>query len=388
MARRSYQRGSVKARKGKWVIRWRERVPVAKGKFGWKHRAETLGSTRGMTKGEAQVVLRERLAELDPLGQFPMRETTFEELVKRWEEESLPNRSLSTQDGNRKVVRKHLRPFFGFYRLRDLNPALVQRFVQGKVKAGLSSQTVRNVYATFRAILNFGRRLHYLKENPADGVELPAKRGMKVRSVLRPEGVMAIAQAFQGRSDRSSLALLLCSYLTGLRRGELSGLKWKDVDFEKGKIRPQQAVWNGKECGLKSKASYQPVPLAPRLGELLLDLRFHSKYADPDDFVFAARNGKPLNLANWTRRKLKPLLRELGLPDGTLQSLRHSHSTQLNALGVDPKTLQSQLRHADAEITLSRYTHQLPEAQRGAVTRLEEQLYAAGKGYLCSDVRN
>lgn len=388
MARRSYQKGSVKVRNGRWVIRWRERVPTEHGKLGWKHRAETLDFIRSMSKGEARRILRERLAELDPFAHFPARDTTFAELVRRWEEESLPNRSLSTQNGYRKVVRKHLLPFFGSYRLRDLNPALVQRLVQSKVKEGLTPQTVRNVYTTLRAILNFGRRLKYLRDNPADGVELPRRRAEKERAVYRPEDVLAVVQACEANGDKFSQALVLCGYLTGLRRGELSGLKWQDVDFDKGQIQPRQAVWNGKECGLKSRASYQPIPLAPKLHALLLDLCLHSEYAEPGDYVFAARNGRPLNLANWTRRKLKPVLDKLGLPQGTLHSLRHSHSTHLNALGVDPKTLQSQLRHADAEITLSRYTHQVPDAQRAGVAKLEEQLYAAGKSQLCSDVLN
>jgi integrase len=71
---------------------------------------------------------------------------------------------------------------------------------------------------------------------------------------------------------------------------------------------------------------------------------------------------------------LKPLQKKLGLPENSLHCFRHSHSTQLNALGTDPKTLQTQLRHANPEITLGRYTHQVPELQKIAVQQLEEPL--------------
>lgn len=191
--------------------------------------------------------------------------------------------------------------------------------------------------------------------------------------VPRPEEVLTILDAF--RNNRTSKALVMCAYLTGLRRGEISGLKWQDVDFLAGVIRPQQAVWNGQECGLKSKAAYKPLPLPQKLRDALLELRAESKFRQDGDYVFTARNGKPLNLSNWGRRKLKPLQKKLGLREISLHCFRHSHSTQLNALGTDPKTLQTQLRHANPEITLGRYTHQVPELQKAAVQQLEEALY-------------
>ena len=372
--RRSFQNGCLTRRNGKWVIRWRERASAEEGKLRWKHRAETLGLVRNLKKGEVEAILRERLAELNPLGQFPTRDTEFTELLDRWATEVLPNKSLSTQEGYRKIVAKHLRPSFGGYRLRDISPSLVQRFVQERVKGGRNPQTVRNIYNTLRAVFKYGKRLKYLKENPADGVELP-KHAEKERTVLRPEDVIYILEAFQ--NDRTSLALVLCAYLTGLRRGEIGGLKWQDIDWEHGEIRPRQAVWNGKECGLKSRAAYKSLPLPAKLRECLLGLRLTTKYRHDRDYLFSAGNGKPLNLANWTRRKLKPVLEPLGLPEVSLHCFRHTHSTQLYALGTDPKTMQSQLRHANPEITLGRYTHAVPELQKQAVEQLEEQLHKA-----------
>src|SRR5262249_580855 len=153
-------------------------------------------------------------------------------------------------------------------------------------------------------VFDFGRRLKYLKENPADGVELP-RRMESERNVLEPKDVLAILDAF--KSDRTSSALILCAYLTGLRRGEISGLKWKDIDFLKGEIRPEQAVWNGKECGLKSRAAYKPLPLPSKLRDELLQLRATTKFPADGDFVFTAAKGQPLNLSNWGKRKLKPV---------------------------------------------------------------------------------
>lgn len=371
MTRRSFQKGTLVKRNGKWVGRWRERVSDENG-FVWKHRAETFGYTRNISKGEAEAMLRERLGELNPLAQCPTRDNTFGQLAARYREESLPNRSLSTRNGYEKLLRKHLLPFFGQYNLRDINPALVQRFVHSRVKEDLTPQTVRNIYNCLRAIFKFGKKLRYLKENPADGVELPRRDTQQARVVLTPEQVTSVIRAFT--NDQLSYAIVLCAYLTGLRHGEIAGLKWKDVDLLGCEIRPAQAVWNGKECGLKSRAAYKPLPLSPILREAFLVLRQNTQHVSDTDYVFATRSGKPLNLANWTRRRLKPIVRSMGLPEVSLHCLRHSLCTQLNDLGTDPKTLQAQARHADAETTLNRYTHQVPETQRKWVGKLDELL--------------
>ena len=393
MTRRSFQHGAVFRRNGKWVIRWRERMPGKDGHFVWKQRAETLESTATMTKAEARTILRERLSELDVSGQFHTRDTTFQELATRWESDSLPNKSRATQHGYMQLLNQRLLPFFGPYRLRDLQPSIVQRFVQRLIEESLAPQTVRNAYNTFRAILKFGRKLKYLKENPADGVELPTKKDKHERSVAARADVARIMHAFEERRDNTSVLIVQLAYMTGLRKGEIEGLKWKDIDFVQNEIRPVRAVWRGPEdwegveVPLKSPSSYKPLPLAPKLRELLLSRRAQAKRRGDDEYVFATADGKPATLANWERRKLYPLEIDLKLPQRiTLHSLRHSHSTDLNELGVDPKTLQSQMRHADAKLTLTRYTHQIAEAQRQAVADLEKQLLSTRVEACCSQL--
>ena len=314
------------------------------------------------------------MGELGTDARFPTADMRFSDLVSRWRDECLPNKSISTRNGYLKIVKCHLSPFFDPYNLRDLSTSVIQRFVQTRIERGMKTQTVRNAYNTLRAILKHSKRLKFLKENPADGVELPARNDSTERVTISPENVLKLAQCFRERNDRRSEAIVFCAYLTGLRLGEISGLKWRDVDFFSDEIRPRQAVWHGQECTLKSKASYKPLPLSPKLKELLLSMRGP---AGDEGFVFAPKSGKPIDLACWSLKTLYPAQSKLGIPKVTLHGFRHSHSTQLNALGVDPKTLQSQLRHAHAEITLSRYTHQLPEVQKVAVSKLEEQLLAS-----------
>ena len=385
--RRSFQKGYVTDRRGKWIIRWRERV-LKDGKLAWAHRLETLGATSSMTKGEARKILLERRNELNPLAHFPARETTLEQLGRRWEQESLPNKSLPTQAGYRKLLKKHILAGDGLalvcLRLPDLSPGLVQRFVSRKTEAGLSPQTVRNIYHLLRSILRFGIRLKLLMENPSNGVELPKKLGPRQeRAVYTPEQVSAILTAFEQQGDLLSRTLILSVYFTGLRRSELCGLRWQDADLQRKEIRPQRAVWNGLECDLKSAASYSALPIPEILRDALLELRLRSRFANPCDPVFVGPGGKPMILANWVRRKLRPVLRQLALPMGALHSFRHTRSTRLNFLGVDPRTLQALNRHADVGVTFKHYTHLVPGVQRQAVDLMEAEFLAAC-GNLCS----
>ena len=98
----------------------------------------------------------------------------------------------------------------------------------------------------------------------------------------------------------------------GFAARRISGLKWQDVDFLAGVIRPQQAVWNGQECGLKSKAAYKPLPLPQKLREALLELRAESKFRQDGDYVFTARNGKPVNLSNLGEAEVEAAPKETG----------------------------------------------------------------------------
>jgi integrase len=160
--------------------------------------------------------------------------------------------------------------------------------------------------------------------------------------------------------------------MTGLRIGEVLALHWKNVDFEKSLIHVRDAVYKGNPSSQEPKSSIRDIPVGPTLQQSLLERR---KDAPGDAFVFASRNGTPLDSHNLLGRVLKPACKRVGLPLISWHSFRHTHATLLSDLGESLKTAQAQLGHARLSTTAEIYTHAVPASQRAAVEKLERTIW-------------
>jgi integrase len=160
--------------------------------------------------------------------------------------------------------------------------------------------------------------------------------------------------------------------MTGLRIGEVLALRWRNVDLDKSLIHVREAVYQGNISSPKSKSSIRDVPIGPSLQQSLLECR---KNAAADAFVFASRNGTPLDSHNLLGRVLKPACKRAGLPSISWHSFRHTHATLLSDLGESLKTAQAQLGHARLSTTAEIYTHAVPASQRAAVEKLERAVW-------------
>jgi len=166
--------------------------------------------------------------------------------------------------------------------------------------------------------------------------------------------------------------LAITAAMTGLRIGEVLALRWKNVDLEKNVIQVREAVYEGNLSSPKSKSSIRDIPMGPSLQRLLSECR---KAAPADAFVFASRNGTPLDSHNLLGRVLKPACKRAGLPSISWHSFRHTHATLLSDLGESLKTAQAQLGHARLSTTAEIYTHVVPASQRAAVEKLERAIW-------------
>jgi len=160
--------------------------------------------------------------------------------------------------------------------------------------------------------------------------------------------------------------------MTGLRIGEVLALRWKNVDFKKSVIQVREAVYEGNLSSPKSKSSIRDIPMGPSLHQSLAEYR---KEAPADAFVFASKNGTPLDSHNLLGRVLKPACKRAGLPSISWHSFRHTHATLLSDLGESLKTAQAQLGHARSSTTAEIYTHVVPASQRAAVKKLERTIW-------------
>ena len=165
--------------------------------------------------------------------------------------------------------------------------------------------------------------------------------------------------------------LLLCAVLTGMRRGELFGLRWEDVDLESHRLFIRRALWRGRFVTPKSRRSRRTIDLAPTLRAALTKLssRFQG------DLVFCSADGKAVDPDNFIHRDWVRVLRRAGLRRIRFHDLRHTYASLLIAQGAHPKYIQAQLGHASIQTTLDRYGHLMPDAHAAEARKLDRLVF-------------
>jgi len=162
--------------------------------------------------------------------------------------------------------------------------------------------------------------------------------------------------------------LVLTAVMTGMRRGELLGLKWEDVDLEGGKIHVRRALWRGKFVAPKSRRSRRAIdaPATVRAALARLPSRFEG------ELVFCGPQGHPLDPENFTKRDFARVLRRSGVRRIRFHDLRHTYTSLLIAQGAHPKYIQAQLGHASIQTTLDRYGHLMPDVHAAEAKKLDQ----------------
>ena len=222
--------------------------------------------------------------------------------------------------------------------------------------------------------------------NPADAVKAPAASAKEMHPLSAHEARRLLEVAREA-GDRLE-ALYVLAVHTGMRRGELLGLKWEDVDLDGSIVRVRRTLTrteNGKRLALgepKTKKSRRTVRLTPRAAEALRrhrarqaeeKLKAGSLYQDKG-LVFAGRAGNLINPSNFRQRSLAPLLEKAGLSPITFHDLRHTCASLLFQKNVHPKFVQELLGHSSVAITLDTYSHMLPGMGGEAADAMGEAL--------------
>ncbi len=381
MTRRRFQRGSI-FRRGKrvrtWVARWREDVLLPDGSLGRIRRSEVLGLVREIpTKRQALALLEEHLRSVNQGTHKPSSVLTFRQFaLEKWEPSLLPTFKHSTQRDYRSLLRRHLLPAFGHERLCDIERADVQLFLTEKGKH-FATSSVHHLRVLLSRILGVAMEWGYLHENTARGTKLARRTRTRERPFLTAEQARRLIAVLSGViKTLASVALL-----TGLRRCELFGLRWKHLDFDRRVIRVRESLYEGKFTLPKTKSSVRDIPMSNGLCALLVEHRRTVATTQPDELVFANECGLPLNPQRLLREALYPACDRLGLPRIGWHAFRHTHATLLSDGGEPLKLAQAQLGHSDLATTLQVYTHVVPESQRRAVAKLDRLLDPNGPNF-------
>jgi integrase len=324
----------------------------------------------GKTRQEVAAKLSKALADRESGLTFDADNVTVAEYLARWLSDSVRGTvRVSTFERHEQIIRAHLAPAFGRMKLKTLTPAHVRSLHREKLEEGLAPATVRKIHSTLHKALSQAVADGLIPRNAAD-VKAPRPAPEEMHPLSEAE-TRTLLNAARETGDRFE-ALYVLAITTGLRRGELLGLRWDDADLDRGTLRVGRALV--REGGryvvgeTKTKRGRRRVNLTPRTvaalkahrkRQLEQRVRLASLYED-HGLIFASEKGTPLNPENLVKRSFKPLLKRAGLPEIRFHDLRHTCATLLLGRSVHPKIVQELLGHATIAMTLDTYSHYLP----------------------------
>lgn len=291
---------------------------------------------------------------------------TIDQLYEHFEQRELLPRtnlwSVAPLKTNRGYIRRWVRPRWGSCTLDEITAVEVEAWLGGLDLARGSRAKIRNV---FSILFNHACRYELFDRNPIRFVRQSARR-RRAPDVLTGAEIRMLVNSLPARER--TLVLLAAS--TGLRQGELFGLKWRDVDFEHGELNVIPSIVCGIEGCCKTESSQKPVSTQPQLAASLIEWKQHCKFKSGDDWVFASRlrgGRKPYWGAAIMRHYIQPAAEKLGIQKRIgWHTFHHTYCTLLRSLGVEFKVMQELMRHSSLRSTLDVYTQAVGPAKRAA----------------------
>lgn len=282
----------------------------------------------------------------------------------------------STLDGYKALIKNQIKPYLGNKPLSSLTTQDIQKFYntvreKGRVKpdkihgSQLSDSMVRGIHMLLHETLDAAVRDRLIVKNPANRTVIP-KTNYAPKQVLNDEQLDKFMNVI--KEDKLWYDFFYIELTSGLRRGEICGLKWEDFDSQCGSLKIQRTVTRLKDGGLstgetKTVTGTRTIILPPSTAELFKKRKENAV----SEWIFPnpCRPEEAMN-PNKAYSRLKNLLKQAGLPSIRFHDLRHTFATHALAGGVDAKTLSGILGHTNASFTLDTYTHVTKDMQRGA----------------------
>jgi len=387
----SLQRVRRKSGQSVWIFRWYE-IQADGGKRYRKVVVGTVEEFKSETDAQKAVgALRLTINEQTPRQQ--LKEISFETLVQHYRQHEMPDifyresqlpeqlaedenrKSYATQDTYEGYLKKWILPRWKSYRLPDVKSVQVEQWLKSLPLAPGSKAKIRNIMS---ALYSHALRWEWTTRNPITYVRQSAKR-RKTPIVLTIEQI----KAFLSHLKEPCRTAVLLDAASGLRVGELLGLKWEDVNFEGLEVNVTRSVVKQKITRCKTEASRKPIPLDAELAEVLLSWKLQAPYPQADDWVFASPHTKgkqPYWPGSLFRAHLKPALAAAGISGNVgWHTLRHTFGTLMKANGEDIKTIQELLRHSNYKVTADTYTQAVTPTKRASQTKLVKMILLSSK---------
>lgn len=348
----------------------------------WTARITLPNGKRKTKYAKSQKEVRDWLVEMQNANRAgtwsDAQSVTFAEFMERYLSDVVAHTlRLTTQDSYVSLTRKHLIPELGSIKLINLRPNHLQSLYSDRLNQGYSRRTVQYLHAIMHKALAQAVKWDLIPRNVADAVDAP-------RPAKQTPQILTQAQARQFLDyvkDDPLYPVWLLAITSGMRKGEILGLRWVDCDLEAGIIHVSQTALTVYKKGMvisepKTEQSKRSIGLPPATVAALKAHKEHqARYHDFSGFkdqglVFPTKRGTPIGSRNLLKY-FQEAVEKAGLPKVSFHSLRHLHATMLLSANLHPKVVQSRLGHSNIAMTMDLYSHVMPGMDEKAVAEMQ-----------------
>jgi integrase len=370
LTRTRYQHGSLTTEKRKngldvYVYRWRD---------GNVRRKETLGTVKDLTKAGAQrraEAYRQR-ANGPTAPRTTTSSLTVTELVEHYAKRELCescDKVVKVRKAYHYIFKNYVIPRWGELSLEAVKAIDVEEWLKSINKANGTKAKIREV---FGAAFRHGVRHELYHVNPIANVRQARRRTIEP-SILEPEEIASILIELQGLEPVRTAFLIAA--VMGIRRGELFGLKWEDLDVGRATLHIRRSYVDGVFGPPKTESSRRPLPIPSQALEALLAWKQRSIFVGPHDWVFASKlslGSQPLWPGTLWQRNVAPAIARANINKPKLgwHSLRRSYASLLLSTGASLRVSMELMRHSTAEMTLATYAQTIGDEKRDAGGRV------------------
>ncbi|MEQ6390384.1 site-specific integrase [Bacillaceae bacterium S4-13-58] len=310
------------------------------------------------------------------------------EFLEKWLEHKRVNVSAGTYAHYKPFVMNHWIPNLGMAKLNDVKPSDIQEIYDESVENEVVSvRSIGHMHRILNNAYNTAIKWELATRNPCTAIKPPKPEKYEMTTWDEFE----VQHFLEFTKDDIYYIGYLLALSTGMRKGEILGVRWQDIDFNNQMLSVRQAVTRKKGGGftigeLKNDNSDRTISLFDHVIEELKDhrkkqmeykMKHRDKYKD-NDLVLAASNGSFILPRNFDRQ-WKPLMKKSGLKQIRFHDFRHTHATLMLKQGVHPKIVQERLGHSSISVTMDLYSHVLPNIQKAAAEEFGSKIFGSKK---------